>query len=249
MPFAVAPGAASLSGFAFHWHSQPCHGEIVSGDGLFIENPRRDEQHQLLLIDVMHHGATAAGIVDHIRDVLLPDPACWDLRPAGLLTLLNTWLIPVWEEQQIYVTAQAFLVQGDGTLVGSNAAIPDPRHRTLAPASVTWALPGGTMLGPVSPQTWTEGSLALAGGEGLLGFTDGVSEAGNPQFGQTHLDAFLAADPLGPGLIDRLFAALRVPRWPGLACRRHDGVLARTDAAGRPSFAQRAKIPGVLPFS
>jgi hypothetical protein len=44
-----------------------------------------------------------------------------------------------------------------------------------------------------------------------------VSEAGTPQFGGALLGAFLLADPLGPGLVDRLFAALHQhvgPRWP-----------------------------------
>jgi hypothetical protein len=156
-------------------------------------------------------------IVDHLRGVLLPDPLCWKLGPAGLLTLLNIWLAPVWDESGIFVAAQALLLQADGTLLGSNAAIPAPRRRTVPPGSVAWNLPGGAMLGPVTPQTWTEDALALAAGEGLLAFTDGVSEAGNPQFGQAHLDAFLTGDPLGPGLVSRLFAAVAThvgPGWP-----------------------------------
>jgi hypothetical protein len=56
MPFNVPPAAASLLSFAFHWQSQPCHGETVSGDALFLEDKRRDELHQLLLVDVMGHG-------------------------------------------------------------------------------------------------------------------------------------------------------------------------------------------------
>jgi hypothetical protein len=170
MPFAIAPARAALLSFAFHWQSQPCHGYSASGDALFLEQGRQDEQYQLLLIDVMGHGPDAAVIVDHLQNVLLPDPVCWNLRPAGLLALLNAWLAPVWDEQQLFVAAQAFLVQADGTLIGANAAIPDPRHRTAAPASFPWNLPGGTMLGPVTPQAWNEDTLSLAAGEGLLAF-------------------------------------------------------------------------------
>ena len=217
MPFVVAPAFASLLSFEFHWQSQPCHGETVSGDALFLETVRCDGQYQLLLIDVMHHGPSAAVIVDHLQNMLLPDPACWNLQPASLLTLLNTWLAPVWDQQQVFVTAQAILLQLDGRLVGSNAAIPDPRHRTTAPSVMTWALPGGTMLGPVMPQSWTEDVRAIGPGEGLLAFSDGVAEAGKPQFGLTRLDAFLTADPLGWGVISRLFTVLQAhvgTGWP-----------------------------------
>jgi hypothetical protein len=209
MPFSSPPAAAPLPGCAFHWQTRPCHGETVSGDDLFLETGRADEQEiLLLLVDVMGHGPSAAAIVAHLRNVLLPDPHCWNLRPAGLLTLLNSWLAPVWNQESIFVAAQVVLVQVDGKLTGSNAAIPDPRQRTPAPGSVAWNLPGGTMLGPVTPQAYTEDVLYLAPGHGLLAFTDGVSEAGNPHFGTALLDAFLVADPLGPGLVGRLFAAL-----------------------------------------
>ena len=219
MPFCIAPPAAPLLCFGFCWQSHPCHGEPVSGDGLFLEVARSGgQEYLLLLVDVMGHGTPAAAVVAHLGTMLLTDPRCWDLRPAGLLTLLNAWLAPVWDESGIYVTAQAFLLLRDGTVIGSNAAIPNPRQRTATPASVVWNLPGGTMLGPVTPQAWTEDMLTLALGEGLLAYTDGVSEAGTPQFGLALLDAFLVADTLGPGLVGRLIGALQQHApidWPG----------------------------------
>ena len=105
------------------------------------------------------------------------------------------------------------------------------------------------MLGPVSPQTWTEASLALAGGEGLLGFTDGVSEAGNPQFGHTRLDAFLAADPLGLGLVGRLFAALQLHVGPGWPADDATAFWLERTPSPAASAARRAKIRDGLPYS
>lgn len=73
------------------------------------------------------------------------------------------------------------------------------------------------MLGPILPQVYAEDVLPLAPGDGLLAFTDGVSEAGNPQFGTALLDAFLTADPAGPGLVSRLFVRLQqhaATGWP-----------------------------------
>jgi serine phosphatase RsbU (regulator of sigma subunit) len=209
-PHYLPPPTATLLSFAFHWQSQPCHGETVSGDGLFLEIGRiGDQEYLLLLVDVMGHGPPSAAIVDHLRNVLLPDPECWNLGPAQLLTLLNTWLGQVWDEQGLFVAAQAILVRADGTLVGSNGGIPDPRRRSGAAGSLVWNLRGGTMLGPILPQIYAEDMLSLAPGEGVLAFTDGVSEAGNPQFGNALLDAFLTTDALGPGLVARLFVALR----------------------------------------
>jgi hypothetical protein len=217
MPFTSPPPAGRLLGFDFHWRECPCFGETASGDGLFLEVGRRDGQVLLLLVDVMGHGPAAAEVVADLRDLILPLPDCADLSPGQLLTLLNSLVAPFWHDRSTFVAAQAFLVAPTGDVVGSTAGIPAPLRRTAGPSCAPWDLSGGPLLGPVDGSVYAEDVLSLPPGDGLLACTDGVSEAGTPQFGAALLGAFLLADPLGPGLVDRLFTALHQPvgpQWP-----------------------------------
>jgi hypothetical protein len=211
MPFRPTPPppAVGLLCFEFHWQTRPCFGEVVSGDELFLEDGRADGQVLLLLVDVMGHGPDAAAIVAHLRGVLLPDPACENLGPGQLLTVLNSLLAPVWDEEGRFVAAQAFLLRAGGEIVGSTAGNPNPRQRTPGPVCTTWQMVGDSFLGFMGGTVYAEDVLHLQPGEGLLACTDGVTEAGAPEFGQALLDAFLLADPTGPGLVGRLFDALR----------------------------------------
>jgi serine phosphatase RsbU (regulator of sigma subunit) len=177
MPFTSPPPTGRLLGFDFHWRECPCFGETVSGDGLFLEVSRADGQSLLLLVDVMGHGAAAELVVTHLRDKLLTQPGCWGLSPGQLLTVLNNWLAPVWEEWSTFVAAQAFLPTPTSDLVGSTAGIPDPLRRTAGPSSAPWDISGGIFLGPVDGSIYAEDVLSLQPGEGLLACTDGVREA------------------------------------------------------------------------
>jgi serine phosphatase RsbU (regulator of sigma subunit) len=217
MPFCSPPVAAGLLGFDFHWRECPCFGETVTGDGLFLEVGRKDGQSLLLLVDVMGHGPAAAAVVAELRDLILPRPACADLSPGQLLTVLDRLLAPTWDARARFVAAQAFLVGPTGDLIGSAAGIPAPLHRSAGPTVTPWNLSGGTVLGPMFGSAYSEGALSLQPGDGLLACTDGVSEAGIPHFGNALLAAFLLADPSGVGLVDRLFAALQKHvglQWP-----------------------------------
>lgn len=220
MPFNPAPASATFHDFAFRCRTQPCFGETENGDGCFLESDRRDGRSLLLLVDVMHHGPQAALLVYHLAQQLLPQSTAQNLPPGELLRLLHSWLLPVClvqDEQRSFVCALCVLVTQQGELVGSLAAQPSPVRRTLPPGGVTWELPGDAPLGAMwSLERFADVTLVVPPGEGLLACTDGVPDTGTPSFG-TVLNAFVGADPGGPGLLDRLFVALQTHAghpWP-----------------------------------
>src|SRR5262249_54248154 len=155
------------------------------------EEGRSDGLRLLLLLDAMGHGLPAATVIDDLYQHHLGDPACWNLPPAALLTLLHSWLAPRWDEHETFLAARAGLLGTRGDLVGSLGGQPEPRQRTTALACVLWALPPGGCLGFPFPQPFAEGRLALAPGEGLLAFTDGVVGAPHSTFGDSQLATFL----------------------------------------------------------
>ena len=211
MPFSPAPTFAPLLDLDCRWRTQPCLGETDNGDGLFLEKDRSDGSSLLLLVDVMHHGPQAALLVHHLGGQLLPQTSAENLSPSPLLRLLHSWLLPVCvpgDEQKTFVCALALRVAGQGGLTASNAAQPPPRKKSAAGIDA-WDVPGDAPLGAEWSQgAYDEGSLTIQPGEGLLGCTDGVTEAGDPQY-NTLLGGFLNGDPGGAGLPGRLFDALQ----------------------------------------
>jgi sigma-B regulation protein RsbU (phosphoserine phosphatase) len=190
----------------------PCHGEMVSGDGLFVETGRTDGRLLVLLVDVMGHGVSANQTVSVIENQLLPQAACADLRPGDLLTTLNIILQPVYATTGRFVTALALLLDGqNGALLGGNASQPEPQLGQPGGAWQPWHLPNGPPLGILLLEGgYQDDAITLTSGQQLLVFTDGVTEAGamqGTQFQHGSLQRCLAR--LSPGLpADQVVAQL-----------------------------------------
>ncbi len=225
MPFQPLTGAlaiGSLAGFPAHF---PCHGETVSGDGLFVEIGRRDAGLLFLLVDVMGHGPTAAETIALLERGPLRDPLYEDLQPGDLLTRLNGRLQAEFALTGRFVTALAILAQEQrGDLTGANASQPEPSIRRSGGHWQPWRLPGGLPLGILVPTGgYQETTTTLTSGQQVLAFTDGVTEAGatqGKQFQHGPLQGFLANLPAGLSpdrVVARLVQALQghVPvGWP-----------------------------------
>jgi len=89
MPFQPLTGSFTWPSLELYAASEPCHGESVSGDGLFAEVGRRDGGLMLLLVDVMGHGSRAAQTVSTIERNHLRHPSCQNRSPAELLSALE----------------------------------------------------------------------------------------------------------------------------------------------------------------
>jgi serine phosphatase RsbU (regulator of sigma subunit) len=214
----------------------PYQGSASCGDALFVETKRADGGVMLLLVDVMGHGDPAAATVVHLRDVILRNPRCHDLRPAELLLLLDQMLEAEFNGNGRFVAALALLVDWQGgTVEGANAGLPEPRHGDGGGVWQAWSFPSGPLLGLCLPgAAWQNASIPLLAGHYLLAFTDGVTEAGQGksfQFQQGALQAYLAGLPAGTTpeqAIEGLLQELRLhvgTTWPEddttALCLRH----------------------------
>lgn len=220
MPF--QPLTVGLS-FLFHGleafsESYPFHGCAVNGDGLFVETRRQDGGVMLLLIDVQGHGDLAAQVVTFLRDRLLPEPVCENLRPEALLTTLNELLLDVIAMGVTggrFAATVALLLDRSGTLTASNAGQPLPWIGVPGSLWQSWPLPPGTLLGILSPGGYSEVSTSLTTGQQLLAFSDGIAEAGakqGNQFQHGPWQAFVNGLPFGTrpqDVVERLLLAAR----------------------------------------
>jgi sigma-B regulation protein RsbU (phosphoserine phosphatase) len=236
MPFVRLAGAFAqfpILGFAVE---VPSFGEMASGDGLFQEMERGDEQLMLLLVDVTGHGLAAARTVALLSQRLLPDPRCAGLDPADLLDQLNGMLEQEFLSTGRFVVALALCVDAQGTVMAANAGQPSPHLGTPGSAWSQWDVPGGTPLGIDPTAAYSQGSMPVPAGQFLLAFTDGVSEAGAGRgdlFQNGGLASFLAGSIPGDtpqGITVRLLAALLAHAgglWPEddttVLCMRHLG--------------------------
>jgi serine phosphatase RsbU (regulator of sigma subunit) len=225
MPFQPLTVPVTIGGLIVFPAHQPCHGETVSGDGLFVEIGRQDGSLLFLMVDVMGHGHAAAQTITLLEQQVLRDPRCADLQPASLLTILNELLQVEFTVTGRFVAALVLLAEWQhGTLIGGIASQPEPFVGQPGAVWQPWHLPSGPPLGIIIPATgYQEDAMTLAVGQQLLAFSDGVAEAGarkGIQFQHGSLQWFLANLPSGlPGdqLLVLLVQALQahVPTgWP-----------------------------------
>jgi serine phosphatase RsbU (regulator of sigma subunit) len=162
----------------------------------------------------MGHGDNAAQTVELIETRLLPDSHCQGLAPADLLKTLHGMLESEYAATGRFVTALALLVDGtQGTVVASNAAVPEPLLGEPGGSWQTWSISGVAPLGlPIPDMDFADTLRSLAPGEHLLAFTDGVTEAGvmcgKDQFQHGHLHTCLNGLPAGTS-VDQVVEALR----------------------------------------
>lgn len=85
MPFHKCPPDVGFPGFDFASTTEPYHGEVVNGDGLFIEVGRIDDAVLLLLLDVTSHGPKTAPTMATVSYSLA------DMRATRTASLRNSW--------------------------------------------------------------------------------------------------------------------------------------------------------------
>ncbi|HWI58715.1 MAG TPA: PP2C family protein-serine/threonine phosphatase [Bacillota bacterium] len=148
----------------------------------------------LLVADVMGKGVPAALFASTLR-ALAHTLVEWTGRPAELLTRMNRLMFAELSAVDMFVTVQMVLVD----LRQRQLTIANAGHCPLllaTPQQSTQAIvPEGLPLGIVSDTCFSEETLPLAPASCLLLYTDGLTEARNPQgdlFGQERLEAWLS---------------------------------------------------------
>lgn len=175
----------------------------IGGDFLFVHAPDDPGDSPLLalLVDVTGHGVTAALAVNRVHDQLQHlARAHADLTPAQLISALNTFTLNTLAPQSIF--ASAFCLQ----------LFPPPAPD--APARLTWAGAGhppallraldatihqldstAPMLGAFDPSAFTcqQHERHIRPGEVVIAYTDGATEARDPDGRQLGMDGLTQA--------------------------------------------------------
>ncbi|MEM8663722.1 MAG: SpoIIE family protein phosphatase [Pseudomonadota bacterium] len=169
----------------------------VGGD--FFDHFMIDEDRLAIVVaDVSGKGVPAA-LFMAITRTLIRATALSDRSPGETVSEVNAFLAAD-NEQMMFVTLfLGVLSLSDGTLTFVNAGH-NPPYRLHDGAIEALPRAKGPALAVVEAFDFVEQRLAMAPGDRLFLYTDGVTEAFNPQnepFGEPRLEAVLAASPDG----------------------------------------------------
>ncbi len=162
--------------------------------------------HMVLLGDVTGKGVAAAALTSLVRHTAKTG-ASFDARPAAVLALVNRVLCQ--RPNRSPVTMLCGRLRGD-ELVLASGGHPAPLRRRGADGAVEELDAGGMLLGAMDEEdAWDESTIAIAPGDTLLLYTDGVTDTPGEaeRFGDARLGAALAAAPEGAAALLASIAA------------------------------------------
>jgi serine phosphatase RsbU (regulator of sigma subunit) len=152
-----------------------------------------DEELYVIIGDVAGKGVPAS-LFMAVTLTLFRSSVRRGMPPGELLTKLNRDLC-VDNTSSLFVTVFcARLEVRTGTLVFANAGHNPPYHVTASGARSPLRVRGGTVLGLLEQASFEESVMSLAPGDTLVLFTDGITEATNPEnelYGEDRLAASL----------------------------------------------------------
>lgn len=198
--------------FRFAAYLQPAR--QVGGD--FYDVVTLDDEHVgLLLADVADKGFHAALIMAVTR-ALFWEAARHHLAPGEVAQIVHQGMQDVMQSDNVFVTAfYGVLHRPSGILRYVRAG--QERPLLLRPGQPITPIPGeGRFLGMIDPLHLDEYTMQLLPGDRLVMFSDGVTDALNPQGQHYNLERLLAAleqqqQLSAPQLVD--LVCLEVQRW------------------------------------
>jgi sigma-B regulation protein RsbU (phosphoserine phosphatase) len=169
----------------------------LGGDFFYII-PFSETQAGLFACDVMGHGMRAALITAIMRSMVEEMKPIAD-NPGLFLSHMNREFMTILRDAQEFMFVSAsyvFFDLGAKRLAFSNAGHPNPllinRIRQTVAALGTGQEPQGPALGILDKHTYTTTELPLSSGDGVLIYTDGITEVEGPereQYGEERLHA------------------------------------------------------------
>ena len=177
---AVNVAARSIAGDFFDF-------DLITHDRLFF-----------VIADVSGKGVPAAMFMAVTRTLLRNLNRTTD-SPARILEAVNGVLIPENRRMMFVTLVLGFYDIRTGEIQYVNAGHPPGRIRRVDGSIRTFGTEGGTLLGVIEGARWEDARDALAPGECLLLYTDGVSEAGmgdKPVYGEERLDRVMRDLPV-----------------------------------------------------
>lgn len=193
--------------------SQDCRALMVParhiGGDFYDILPLPDGRIGLTIADVSGKGVQAA-LFMAISRTILRDAARRCPTPADCLARANRLLCRT-NPMSLFVTVfYAILDPRTGELAFANGGHNPPMLARAGDGTVSEVPPtDGIALGVMEGMSFDDGTLTLQDGDLLLLFTDGVTEAMDPQgqlFGEERLEAFLKTIPAGAGAVATLEA-------------------------------------------
>jgi serine phosphatase RsbU (regulator of sigma subunit)/anti-sigma regulatory factor (Ser/Thr protein kinase) len=164
----------------------------VGGD-FFDILPLSDHSALLVVADVMGKGVPAALFAATLR-TLVRTTVNWTRRPSELLRRINHHMFDELSGVDMFITAQLALVDlGKQSLIVANAGH-CPLLLTDHDCEITAVSPEGMPLGIVPEMEFAEQVLNLERIHSVLLYTDGLTEARNPEggwFGRNRLEEWL----------------------------------------------------------
>jgi CheY-like chemotaxis protein len=205
----VSPAPLSRPAVEVRAVHRPAAGSAAGGDfHALVDGP--DGSHVVIVGDVIGHGPTAAAFAAHLRTVFA-NRAHGDADPGRLLDHLNSCVLAVGEDADsgavTMVTAACVTLHARSGGV-SWAVAGHPQPVLLPPGEPLPSDACGVPLGVLEDPGYAVSTAQLRAGQGLLLYTDGLTEArraGSAQreeFGDAALPALLPA--LLPGVTTRL---------------------------------------------
>ncbi|MDX2168082.1 MAG: SpoIIE family protein phosphatase [Deltaproteobacteria bacterium] len=191
----VPQQAPPLAGLTLAWRFIPC--DRVGGD-LFHFVPLPYGQLAVYVLDVSGHGVPAAMVTVSLSQYLSPqarhlaDPHGVAHAPGAVLEQLDREY-PMERFDKYFTIAYALIDPARGRLRYSLGGHPQPLV-VRADGRVELLEAGGALIGLGAPLPFEEGELALARGDRVFLFTDGIAECENRAgalFGEARLHAAL----------------------------------------------------------
>lgn len=207
--------APPVAGLRLAWRFIPC--DRVGGD-LFHFVPLPDGQLAVYVLDVAGHGVPAAMVTVSLSQYLaaaaahLTDAQGRALPPAAVLARLEREY-PLERFDKYFTIAYALLDPARGRLRYSLGGHPQPLV-VRAGGAITALDAGGPLIGLGTALPFDEGEVALAPGDRVYLFTDGIAECEDGRgvpFGEARLEAALrrragSLDETCDGVIEALHA-------------------------------------------
>jgi serine phosphatase RsbU (regulator of sigma subunit) len=195
----------TLQGWQLTAHWQPAR--AVSGD-FYDFLPYPDGRLGLLIADVTGKGVPAS-LVMAVTSSVLRAVAGTLILPGAVLAQVNNLLCPQMPRNMFVTCLYGVFDPSTGNFRFANAGHNLPL--LVVDGAVNELRATGMPLGLLPEMSYAETEARLQTGDGLLLYTDGITEAHNPDremFGLPRLQACLSGNAFGPQVVDHLLAHL-----------------------------------------
>lgn len=165
--------------------------EALSGD--FLDGyTLSDSSYQVILCDIAGHGTASSYVGAEVRRMFHCLAKHSDYQVGELFAEINNSLTVEHSAYYYISTAMAIRFHNDNSMTIVSAGHPPALLYRSATNTVETVCPEGPLLGMVEDLVYEEESITLESGDSLLLYTDGITEAHNPETNEMYGEDRLA---------------------------------------------------------